>query len=149
VYKISGAISALCASVPHRSPYFFLTRRKCDSHQKRFHLQHRQQLELEFTMSEDLNTAAAESAQRQVRVQLTSQQEDIALPESTGPILVPTGKRPIADQVFQLEVSSTNLVSKRSSPICAVDTGKQPSLERKANPIRVFDQWSIFADLHR
>ena len=49
-------------------------------------------------MSEDFNTAAAESAQRQVRVQLVSQQEDIALPESTGPILVPTGERPIADQ---------------------------------------------------
>ncbi|KAJ5787159.1 hypothetical protein N7457_002149 [Penicillium paradoxum] len=37
---------------------------------------------------EDLMTAA-EAAQRQ----LTSQQEDIALPESTGPILVPTGLR--------------------------------------------------------
>ncbi|CDM27803.1 hypothetical protein CBS147339_4371 [Penicillium roqueforti] len=48
----------------------------------------------DFTMSEDLVTsAAAESAQRQVRVQLISQQEDIALPESTGPILVPTGLR--------------------------------------------------------
>lgn len=34
-------------------------------------------------------------AQRQVRVQLTSKQEDIALPESTGPILVPTGKNPV------------------------------------------------------
>ncbi|KAJ5373293.1 hypothetical protein N7517_005299 [Penicillium concentricum] len=45
-------------------------------------------------MSEDLVTsAAADSAQRQVRVQLISQQEDIALPESTGPILVPTGLR--------------------------------------------------------
>jgi ribosome biogenesis protein YTM1 len=43
-------------------------------------------------MSDDFNTAAAESAQRQVRVQLVSQQEDIALPESTGPILIPTGK---------------------------------------------------------
>lgn len=44
-------------------------------------------------MSEDLATsAAAESALRQVRVQLISQQEDIALPESTGPILVPTGE---------------------------------------------------------
>ncbi|KXG52604.1 uncharacterized protein PGRI_088880 [Penicillium griseofulvum] len=48
----------------------------------------------DFKMSEDLVTsAAAESAQRQVRVQLISQQEDIALPESTGPILVPTGLR--------------------------------------------------------
>jgi hypothetical protein len=106
---MSGAISALCASVPHRSPYFFFSR-KCDSHQKGFHLQHRQQFELDFTMSGDLNTAAADSAQRQVRVQLTSQQEDIALPESTGPILVPTGKRPIADQISQMDVSSTNLV---------------------------------------
>ncbi|KAL3450658.1 hypothetical protein BJX65DRAFT_293878 [Aspergillus insuetus] len=34
-----------------------------------------------------------QAAQRQVRVQLTSQQEDIALPDSTGPILVPTGLR--------------------------------------------------------
>ncbi|KAJ5105495.1 hypothetical protein NUU61_002842 [Penicillium alfredii] len=39
------------------------------------------------------SAAAAEAAQRQVRVHLTSKQEDIALPESTGPILVPTGLR--------------------------------------------------------
>lgn len=43
-------------------------------------------------MSGDQDQSAAEDAQRQVRVQLTTQQEDIALPESTGPILVPTGK---------------------------------------------------------
>ena len=36
--------------------------------------------------------AATEAVQRQVRVQLTSKQEDIALPEDTGPILVPTGQ---------------------------------------------------------
>ncbi|KAJ5320245.1 hypothetical protein N7508_000528 [Penicillium antarcticum] len=49
---------------------------------------------LDFTMSEDqIMSGASEAAQRQVRVQLTSQQEDIALPESTGPILVPTGLR--------------------------------------------------------
>lgn len=44
-------------------------------------------------MSEGSNsTSAAASTQRQVRVQLTSKQEDIALPENTGPILVPTGE---------------------------------------------------------
>lgn len=43
-------------------------------------------------MSEYQESFAAEAVQRQVRVQLTTQQEDIALPESTGPILVPTGK---------------------------------------------------------
>ena len=44
-------------------------------------------------MSEGSNsTSAAASAQRQVRVQLTSKQEEIALPENTGPILVPTGE---------------------------------------------------------
>lgn len=45
-------------------------------------------------MSEDQNPAAASSqdAQRQVRVQLTSKQEEIALPDNTGPILVPTGE---------------------------------------------------------
>ncbi|PYH93755.1 WD40 repeat-like protein [Aspergillus ellipticus CBS 707.79] len=37
--------------------------------------------------------ASSQSAQRQVRVQLVSKQEDIALPENTGPILVPTGLR--------------------------------------------------------
>ena len=44
-------------------------------------------------MAEDQNPAATSSqdAKRQVRVQLTSKQEDIALPENTGPILVPTG----------------------------------------------------------
>lgn len=45
-------------------------------------------------MAEDQSSASAVShdAQRQVRVQLTSKQEEIALPENTGPILVPTGK---------------------------------------------------------
>jgi ribosome biogenesis protein YTM1 len=43
-------------------------------------------------MSGDQESSAAEAVQRQVRVQLTTQQEDIALPESTGPILVPTGE---------------------------------------------------------
>ncbi|EPS28741.1 hypothetical protein PDE_03687 [Penicillium oxalicum 114-2] len=37
--------------------------------------------------------SSAEPAQRQVRVQLVTQQEDIALPDSTGPILVPTALR--------------------------------------------------------
>ena len=40
-------------------------------------------------MSGDVSSQAA---QRQVRVQLTSKQEDVALPENTGPILVPTGE---------------------------------------------------------
>ncbi|RAK80676.1 WD repeat WDR12/YTM1 family ribosome biogenesis protein [Aspergillus fijiensis CBS 313.89] len=39
------------------------------------------------------DSSSAASAQRQVRVQLVSKQEDIALPENTGPILVPTGLR--------------------------------------------------------
>lgn len=43
-------------------------------------------------MSGDQESSAVNVAQRQVRVQLTTQQEDIALPENTGPILVPTGK---------------------------------------------------------
>lgn len=84
-------------------------------------------------MSDDFNTAAADSAQRQVRVQLVSQQEDIALPESTGPILVPTGKRPIAYLIDH--AWGTNSGLKRSSPICAVDIGQQPSLQREAHSI--------------
>ncbi|GES62532.1 ribosome biogenesis protein ytm1 [Aspergillus terreus] len=47
-------------------------------------------------MTEDIDmfaSAASQAAQRQVRVQLTSKQEDIALPEDTGPILIPTGLR--------------------------------------------------------
>ncbi|KAJ5438761.1 Ribosome biogenesis protein ytm1 [Penicillium daleae] len=44
-------------------------------------------------MSGDQESSAVNVAQRQVRVQLTTQQEDIALPENTGPILVPTGLR--------------------------------------------------------
>ena len=43
-------------------------------------------------MSGEQDQSAVDATQRQVRVQLTTQQEDIALPESTGPILVPTGK---------------------------------------------------------
>lgn len=37
-------------------------------------------------------TATSSAAQRQVRVQLTSKQEDIALPDNAGPILVPTSR---------------------------------------------------------
>ncbi|KAJ5889989.1 hypothetical protein N7504_010799 [Penicillium tannophilum] len=44
-------------------------------------------------MSDEQTSSAAEATQRQVRVQLMSKQEDIALPENTGPILVPTGLR--------------------------------------------------------
>lgn len=40
----------------------------------------------------DASASTSQQAQRQVRLKLTSRHEDIALPESTGPILVPTGK---------------------------------------------------------
>ncbi|PLB34409.1 WD repeat WDR12/YTM1 family ribosome biogenesis protein [Aspergillus candidus] len=42
---------------------------------------------------QEMSGDASQAAQRQVRVQLTSKQEDVALPENTGPILVPTGLR--------------------------------------------------------
>ncbi|KAJ5655380.1 hypothetical protein N7507_007330 [Penicillium longicatenatum] len=44
-------------------------------------------------MSDEQTPSVVEATQRQVRVQLMSKQEDIALPENTGPILVPTGLR--------------------------------------------------------
>lgn len=49
---------------------------------------------LTMSSNQDSSSAAAssQSAQRQVRVQLTTNNEDIALPENPGPILVPTGK---------------------------------------------------------
>lgn len=40
---------------------------------------------------ETTGTADAQAAQRQVRLQLTTREPDLALPEGTGPILVPTG----------------------------------------------------------
>lgn len=49
-----------------------------------------------FMMDVDQDPTAAAQAARQVRVQLTSKQEDIALPENTGPILVPTGKHSLS-----------------------------------------------------
>ncbi|KAL5003879.1 hypothetical protein BDV10DRAFT_180400 [Aspergillus recurvatus] len=42
-------------------------------------------------MDTSQESVSSQAAQRQVRVQLTSKQEDIALPDNTGPILVPTG----------------------------------------------------------
>jgi hypothetical protein len=48
--------------------------------------------ELKMDTTQDSAAELSQAAQRQVRVQLTSQQEDIALPDSTGPILVPTGQ---------------------------------------------------------
>ncbi|BDD56458.1 ribosome bioproteinsis protein ytm1 [Monascus purpureus] len=48
-------------------------------------------------MALDLNNistaASSQTSQKQVRVQLTTKNEDIALPENAGPILVPTGLR--------------------------------------------------------
>lgn len=44
-------------------------------------------------MSDEQASSAADTAQRQVRVQLTSKEEEVALPDNTGPILVPTGKK--------------------------------------------------------
>ena len=52
-------------------------------------------------MDVDHDSATAQAAQRQVRVQLTSKQEDLALPENTGPILVPTGENTNASQAGQ------------------------------------------------
>ncbi|KAL5342609.1 hypothetical protein BJX70DRAFT_386099 [Aspergillus crustosus] len=46
---------------------------------------------LKMDIAEDSTAELSQAAQSQVRVQLTSQQEDIALPDNTGPILVPTG----------------------------------------------------------
>lgn len=47
-------------------------------------------------MALDLNNistaASSQTSQKQVRVQLTTKNEDIALPENAGPILVPTGE---------------------------------------------------------
>lgn len=37
-------------------------------------------------------SSSSQASQRQVRLHLTTRDGDIALPESTGPILVPTGK---------------------------------------------------------
>jgi len=89
-----GAFSALCGSVPHRLPYFFLTRSSLVHFATATRVKSRNDHFAQFSpiMSEEQVPSASEAAQRQVRVQLTSQQEDIALPESTGPILVPTSK---------------------------------------------------------
>lgn len=56
----------------------------------------------------DSAAASAQAAQRQVRVQLTSKNEDIALPENTGPILVPTGEIP-CDKIRKSESLGTNI----------------------------------------
>lgn len=42
----------------------------------------------------DVETSSmSQASQRQVRLHLTTRDGDLALPESTGPILVPTGKK--------------------------------------------------------
>lgn len=86
-------ISALCANVPHRLPYFFLTFRRLAQFATATRLESPTPILDLFLpiMSDEQTTSAVEATQRQVRVQLMSKQEDIALPENTGPILVPTG----------------------------------------------------------
>lgn len=98
-------------------------------------------------MAEDQNLAAAVSqdAQRQVRVQLTSKQEEIALPENTGPILVPTGELPASN----FNTGHRLILALRSAAICAVYTGEQPPWKRQAGPVRIPDQWIFPPDFHR
>lgn len=70
-------------------------------------------------------TATSSAAQRQVRVQLTSKQEDIALPDNTGPILVPTG-RSFPSGIIRLNCRKSDASAYyRSATICAFDTGEQ------------------------
>lgn len=72
-------------------------------------------------MSDDqASSAATEAAQRQVRVQLTSKQEDIALPESTGPILVPTGKNKLNPLTSELEENGPRMLISHFSQVCDV-----------------------------
>lgn len=87
-------------------------------------------------MSEDQASSAIEAAQRQVRVQLTSQQEDIALPDSTGPILVPTGKNllPLFSQGFH-GFRGLIMVLDRSATLRAIDSGEQSPGQRETNPV--------------
>jgi hypothetical protein len=44
-----------------------------------------------FTMDAE-SGSSSQAAQRQVRLQLTTRDGEIALPDNTGPILVPTGE---------------------------------------------------------
>ena len=55
---------------------------------------HQQAEDMDGAQDQSLNggTGSEQPVQRQVRLQLTTRHEDVALPENTGPILVPTGK---------------------------------------------------------
>lgn len=101
-------------------------------------------------MSEDQPSSATEAAQRQVRVQLTSHQEDIALPDNTGPILVPTGKN-LPQLLLQNRDGFKRLIfmAIRSATLRTVDTSEQSPGQREAGSVRVFDQWNISSHLHR
>lgn len=87
-------------------------------------------------MSEDQALSATEAAQRQVRVQLTSQQEDIALPDSTGPILVPTGKSllPLFSQCCH-GFRRLIMILERTATLRAIDSGEQSPGQRETNPV--------------
>ncbi|KAL4878499.1 hypothetical protein BJY04DRAFT_209193 [Aspergillus karnatakaensis] len=80
---------------PLRPPYFFSFAKRRFSRMRRpaskwLH-SFPQVYELKMDITQNSAAEVSQAAQRQVRVQLTSQQEEIALPENTGPILVPTG----------------------------------------------------------
>lgn len=97
-------------------------------------------------MDVDHDSATAQAAQRQVRVQLTSKQEDLALPENTGPILVPTGEKPMLRKLINTNIWNS---FKRTAPLCSVYAGEQPPPKRQADSVRIFDQWHIPPDLDR
>lgn len=83
---------------PHRPPYFFFFLGGVFSTATKCAFDHSPIIYPIFSgksvsnMNGTQDSSSAASAQRQVRVQLVSKQEDIALPENTGPILVPTGE---------------------------------------------------------
>ena len=72
-------------------------------------------------------SSSSQASQRQVRLHLTTRDGDIALPESTGPILVPTGKYlniwfRNSEERF---LTFYSVLLYRFAKICAINFGQQ------------------------
>ena len=77
------------------------------------------------------------SFQAQVKLQLTTKEPDISLPENTGPILVNTSKESL-NSLWRIELTTL-----RSTSICFVYAGEPPAGKREANSLRIPDKWDL------
>jgi hypothetical protein len=88
--------------------------------------------------------ADAESTLSQVRLQLTTRDDKLALPENVGPILVPSCKTICLDTLIIIWL---NFIHSFTS-VRIINARQQSAWIGKAGSIRVLDQWNLLEHIH-